>query len=1288
MDRPEKEKGKWKEKWLFRVSLQNLLLIALSVAINYAGRIFAESLSLPFWLDTVGMLIVAIRLGPLAAALSGCITNTIFGIGDVASFAYIIVGLGIGISVGYFFPRGRKREAFPVVATAVFSGVVAVALSTPLNMIFYEGYTGNIWGDGLIDMLSNYVESTLVKSILGEAFVDIPDKALSVILATLFIFIADLIRSFVPKKKTAAAVLLLVMVCVPCFSVWAIDFDADYAGISYSTANGLISAEINAIEQTTDGYIWVGTYSGLYRYDGSSFARFSLDEKMNSVMQLYTDSKKRLWIGTNDSGIACYDPKDGTVAWYDTEKGLSANAIRSICEDSDGNIYVGTIAELCMINDGGGITVFEEWEDINYVRSMAYDGSGGIAGVTNAGILFFMKNRSLIAELKPEEETNDYYSAVASNGINSYLVGTSSNYAYKMNMDGVTVTKTGTVDMGEITYFNRLRYVEEVGGYFFCCENGLGYIDEETDAVTDLSTEDFNSSVSDVIVDYQENVWFVSNKQGIFKLSQNPFADIFAKAHIEEDIVNAVQIKDGVLYIGMDNGLAAVDMATMEQIFPDYIAKFDGVRVRHLLEDAKGNLWVSSYGEDGLVCIAPDGTLTGYNESKNTVGSFFRLALELTDGRILAASTTGLNFITDGVLTGTLGVSDGLPATQVLSMVEDADGAVYLGTDGDGVYVMENDRIVRRIGENEGLESLVILRIVPCTGGYIYVTSNALYYDNKDTIKKLNNFPYSNNYDIYITDNGKAWIFSSAGIYIVYERDLLANEEGYNYTLLNHNKGFHTTLTANAKNAIDGEDVYLCCTDGVKRVSTATYNVFNTNYDIRLSAVIAGDETVPEESGKYNLPAKNGRVEINVAVLNFTLSNPLVRVYLEGMKDEGVTRYQNELVPVYFTNLKYGDYTLHVQILDEADNRILRDARFYIHKEAQIFERLYFKVYLIFVCVMFTLFIGWLVGNVRHYMHKVRGLQRAATTDPMTGLLNKATSEEELAELCLEESGILMMIDLDSFKLVNDLYGHDMGDKVLIRFAELIRDALHSDDLAGRMGGDEFIAFMRSDIDEMSVTELTKYLNEELIKSAKDFMGAEMTIPLGASIGAVFVPDEGKDFSELYRKADKALYSVKQNGKHGYAFFKKASYSQESEASQAETLAGLQMILRERSVGKGAYTIGFEKMQTVYRIFARLAAQYGVHVRIAQLVLCDVNDEKRQVPDEVMEEFEELIAVTLRKSDIVTQMRDGTFLVLLTDLDNAQSGDEVLERIAGQWKQTKNGEAYAIASEAETIGVE
>ncbi len=162
---------------------QSYVLIALCVAVNLIGRAIASKMQLPFWLDAIGTLIAAIELGPLGGALVGVIVNLVLSFFNPVNLAYIFVNVAIGMTVGIFYPRNKKFDAFAVVATSVFAGFLAVIISTPLNMHFYEGMTGNIWGDGLITMLSQSINVRWICSLLGEAFVDIPDKTVSVIIA-------------------------------------------------------------------------------------------------------------------------------------------------------------------------------------------------------------------------------------------------------------------------------------------------------------------------------------------------------------------------------------------------------------------------------------------------------------------------------------------------------------------------------------------------------------------------------------------------------------------------------------------------------------------------------------------------------------------------------------------------------------------------------------------------------------------------------------------------------------------------------------------------------------------------------------------------------------------------------------------------------------------------------------------------------------------------------------------------------------------------------------------------
>jgi len=307
------------------------------------------------------------------------------------------------------------------------------------------------------------------------------------------------------------------------------------------------------------------------------------------------------------------------------------------------------------------------------------------------------------------------------------------------------------------------------------------------------------------------------------------------------------------------------------------------------------------------------------------------------------------------------------------------------------------------------------------------------------------------------------------------------------------------------------------------------------------------------------------------------------------------------------------------------------------------------------------------VGNIIEHLDQVQGLTAAANTDPLTKLLNKTASQREISAAVKISTGVLLMIDLDSFKLVNDIYGHAAGDKLLVNFAGLIRKIIRENDLAGRMGGDEFIAFLQNADNEKILQGKTEFLNAELLTIAKKLMGDDMKIPLGASVGAVFVPDEGNDFQTLYEKADSALYKVKHNGRHGLAVFGTHERTEKS----VEGISQMRLILGERNVEAGAYFVEFETFKNIYQLLLRMADSYKKGLTLLQFTLTD---------DSLAEELKNVILRSLRKSDCVTQ-NGKIFLVLLIETTERES-EIVRDRI---FSRLKDSTAKKISFEREKI---
>ncbi|MDT7517087.1 GGDEF domain-containing protein [Rhodoferax mekongensis] len=164
--------------------------------------------------------------------------------------------------------------------------------------------------------------------------------------------------------------------------------------------------------------------------------------------------------------------------------------------------------------------------------------------------------------------------------------------------------------------------------------------------------------------------------------------------------------------------------------------------------------------------------------------------------------------------------------------------------------------------------------------------------------------------------------------------------------------------------------------------------------------------------------------------------------------------------------------------------------------------------------------------------------------DPLTGCLNRVGWRKTTDELMLKKNkSAIALIDLDEFKNINDSHGHLVGDKVLVEVSKRIRSSLSTNDLVARIGGDEFFLFMSEDSSQESIASRIATVLHSL---RKPFKFGEKSFSITASIGVTCTPKDGSNLADLMRKADVAMYSVKKNGKCGYAYFANISHHQAS----------------------------------------------------------------------------------------------------------------------------------------------
>lgn len=162
-------------------------------------------------------------------------------------------------------------------------------------------------------------------------------------------------------------------------------------------------------------------------------------------------------------------------------------------------------------------------------------------------------------------------------------------------------------------------------------------------------------------------------------------------------------------------------------------------------------------------------------------------------------------------------------------------------------------------------------------------------------------------------------------------------------------------------------------------------------------------------------------------------------------------------------------------------------------------------------------------------------LMHASLHDALTGLPNRVYLTHQLEETVRQQrDAAVLYVDLDRYKLINDTLGHSVGDQVLIEVARRFRESIRPSDVAGRIGGDEFILLLK---DLRDRTEVERIARKVLAAIEKPFVLMNRAYFLSASIGVAVCPDDGRDAHLLIKCADSAMYRVKSEGRNDVRFF-------------------------------------------------------------------------------------------------------------------------------------------------------
>jgi signal transduction histidine kinase/ligand-binding sensor domain-containing protein len=568
--------------------------------------------------------------------------------------------------------------------------------------------------------------------------------------------------------------------------------DTKYLQRVWRTEDGLPQNSVTSIVQTRDGYLWLGTFGGLARFDGVKFTIFDATNspglKSNRIVTLYEDRKSHLWIGTEDGGLAQY--AQGRFTTYTTEDGLPSNLVWSIGEDRDGTLWIGT--------ENGGLTRYAHGRFTVYGDKADFPTSKVIGAQPGPdGSLWFVSDRTLM-RFDGSKMTTTTIIGDGPGRILNHCVGpdgslwiatTRGLFQYRaarlMAVTRHLLSSPQDVrsDLVLRVFKNRegdIRFLTPQGVARF--EGGRLVMEREIAELSRLMDE--IPRLRSLLVDREGNLWMGTDGKGLHRFKPGPLtAYTQADGLSDNSFVPVMEDADGTLWLGSTSGglfqfqhgtfsahnLYAYNIAGRRTLIGpwalerartgglwigDYLGlhryreghvtslkRFVDIPVMALYEDRDGVLWIGTLtsntpGNPGGLHRLNHEETTHYGVEDGLVANDVRVITPDRHGALWIGTTGGLSRFKDGRFTNYT-TAHGLSHDYVRDIYEDADGTLWIGTYGGGLNRFKNG-IFTHITTKNGLFDNIVSRILEDDRGHFWMSCNRGIY--RVSRRELNDF--------------------------------------------------------------------------------------------------------------------------------------------------------------------------------------------------------------------------------------------------------------------------------------------------------------------------------------------------------------------------------------------------------------------------------------------------------------------------------------------------------------------------------------------------------------------
>lgn len=329
------------------------------------------------------------------------------------------------------------------------------------------------------------------------------------------------------------------------------------------------------------------------------------------------------------------------------------------------------------------------------------------------------------------------------------------------------------------------------------------------------------------------------------------------------------------------------------------------------------------------------------------------------------------------------------------------------------------------------------------------------------------------------------------------------------------------------------------------------------------------------------------------------------------------------------------------------------------------------------------------IGKILKLTEQNKILQDIARKDGLTDLLNRRYMEKLLNQTDnREEKGFFLLLDLDNFKLVNDTFGHVVGDEVLVRFAGVLKEEVDKEGCVCRLGGDEFAIYIPKNYKKEELKKIVRRMIAVIEFEVNELLSESCGFKVSVSIGIAEKPGDGRSFMELYSAADKALYYVKQNGKRGFHFYgdSQKGIEESEKENKLINLIQLQRLIQEKGCGAGAYKVEYDGFKRIYHFISRCKDKKSQDLQLLLFTVKDTSDNEigNEKADKGIRILEEAVVQSLRKEDVATKCGNIQYVAILVNA-SYQNGTIVAHRIQQKFDELLKDDTMTLAYEMQSV---